>query len=540
MRRSWLAAFFVPIVILLAPAVQAGEKPADTPSVVVRVKSLDALLKNLQLVVKLVGQEDAAQQIEGLVKSKIGKKGLEGVDPARPFGVYLRFGKQIDDIKGAILIPIVDEKTFLTLLDNVGVAYTKDKDGIYTHKTNQNVDLFFRFAHKYLHVTAVSTDSIQVKNLPDPAKALAVGGDATIALVARVDQVPDAAKLIALEKLKDAVQAAQKQAQPGETKVQEAFRVALLSDFHKLGVNIIRDAAELRFDLDISDKTKEMNVSFNVTGKPGSDLAKTIKNIGDLRSPLAGIGKTDLAFQGAVHFTLPDPLNQAFVKVIDEARDGALKGIQDDAKKAQAKTLLDALMPTAKAGEFQVVAVVLGPKQDRYTFLGALKLTDGDKLGKTIHELLKDALKNIPEDQRDKIKLDFDSVGAVKIHRFEVPKDPKIDKIIEEVAGDNQLYLAFRDDALFLALGKDSLATLKTALAKKDSAASQPLLFDFDVARMARLMAQSQEQKDLAAKLFAKGDNGRVRLTITGGASLSARLEMRLNVLEFLVKLKGE
>jgi hypothetical protein len=55
---------------------------------------------------------------------------------------------------------------------------------------------------------------------------------------------------------------------------------------------------------------------------------------------------------------------------------------------------------------------------------------------------------------------------------------------------------------------------------------------------MAALMAKTQEQKDLAAKLFAKGENGRVRLTVNGGDSLQARLQLRLNVLEFLVKLK--
>src|SRR6266480_3807260 len=134
MRRTWVAAFCVPLFCLLAPSVNAGDKTADMPTVVVRVKSLDALLQNLQLVVELVGQKDAAQQIEGLVKSKIGKKGLEGVDPSRPFGVYARFGKELDDIRGAILIPMVDDKSFLTLLDNVGVTYKKDADGIYTHK----------------------------------------------------------------------------------------------------------------------------------------------------------------------------------------------------------------------------------------------------------------------------------------------------------------------------------------------------------------------------------------------------------------------
>ena len=548
MRRTWLTAFFLPFVILLAPSLRAGEKPGETPSVVVRVKSLNALLQNLNLVVKLVGQEEAANQIEALVKSRIGKKGLEGIDPARPFGVYVRFGKAIDEINGAILIPIVDDKTFLAWLENLGVIYTKDKDGIYTHKTDKNVDLYFRFAHQYLYITSVNTESIQIKNLPDPAKALAISGDATISLVARIDQIPNDARLFALAQLDEVIETAKKQGKqrgkkgedPLATKVREETTIGLMNAFHTLVKSLIGEGAEVRLDLDVNDKTKEMNVNFNVTGKPDTDLAKTIKTLGELKSPLAGLVKKDVAFQGGVHFVLPEALNKAFVTLINEVKVDALKGIQDDTKKAQAQMLFDALMPTAKAGEFQIVAAVLGPKAERYTFLGALKLKDGDKLGKTVHDLLKEALKDIPEAQRDKMRLDFDRVGAIQIHRFEVPKDPKLDKILTDVAGDNHLYLAFRDDALLVALGTESLATLKAALANKESTVSQPLVFDFDVARMAALMAKTPEQKDLATKLFAKGENGRVRLTVNGGTSLQAHLQLRLNVLEFLVKLKKE
>ena len=434
MRRTWIAV--LPLFVVFAPTVNAGGKTEDAPTVVVRVKSLDALLQNLNLVVRLVGQEDAAQQIEGLIKSKIGKNGLEGIDPDRPFGAYVRYGKNIDDVAGAILVPILDEKTFLTLLDNLGVAYVKDRDGIYTHKA-KNVDVYFRFANKYLYITALNTASIQAKTLPDPAKTLAGAGESAIAVVARVDQVPKDTKDMAQGQFDKFIDAAKKKSAPGETKVQEEFRLAVLNDFHKFGTSVIAEAKEVRFDLDVNPKTKELAVSFNVVGKPGSDLAKSIKSLGDLKSPLAAIGKQDAAFQGAVHFALPDPLKKAFANVIDEVRTNALKSIQDDAKKAQAKALLDAMTPTAQAGEFQAVAAIVGPKDKHYTFLGAVKLKDGDKLGKTVRDLIADALQGLPEAEKAKFKLDADTVGGVAIHRFEVPKDPNFDKFIADVAGDN-------------------------------------------------------------------------------------------------------
>jgi len=41
-----------------------------------------------------------------------------------------------------------------------------------------------------------------------------------------------------------------------------------------------------------------------------------------------------------------------------------------------------------------------------------------------------------------------------------VPKDARSTPSLTDVAGANQLYIAFRDDALFIAIGKESLATL--------------------------------------------------------------------------------
>src|SRR3712207_7625953 len=47
----------------------------------VRVKSLEAVLQNVKLLVGLAGREEATKQIEGLLRAKLGSKGLEGIDP---------------------------------------------------------------------------------------------------------------------------------------------------------------------------------------------------------------------------------------------------------------------------------------------------------------------------------------------------------------------------------------------------------------------------------------------------------------------------
>src|SRR5581483_1464986 len=115
MRRRWLGSLAV-LLFLLPPAPARAQEP---PAIVVRVRSLDSVLQNARQLVTLTGEEAAARQIEGLLKAKVGTKGIEGIDPARPLGAYVRFGKDIEDISGAVLVPIADEKAFLDLLERL-------------------------------------------------------------------------------------------------------------------------------------------------------------------------------------------------------------------------------------------------------------------------------------------------------------------------------------------------------------------------------------------------------------------------------------
>lgn len=533
MRRLFVAA--LPFLFLFTPALHAGDKPADTPTVIVRVKSVNALLQNLGLVVKLVGQENSAQQIEAVIKSKVGKKGIEGIDPTRPLGAYLRYGKEIGDVQGAILIPIADQASFLTLIDNLGLK-VKEDNGIYTHRTAQNVDLYFRFANQYLYLTGASAESLKRKVLPDPAKLLAVSGDATLSILARIDQIPDATKIIALIKVQEAIDAAKKEDLPNETKVQKEFRQTLLDDLNKMTQATISQSAEVRFDLEVFEKTREITAHLRVAGKPNSDLTRAIAALGAFKSQISSIQGQDVAFNGTIHAALPESLKSAFARVIDEAADESLKGIQQAEKKKQAEALFKAIMPSVKAGEYHVQGAVLGPKEERYTFLGAIQLKGGNLLGTQVQALIVDALKQIPEAERDKVKLDFDAVGAVKIHRFEVPKNAQLDPLIEEVIRDKYLYLAFRDDALFLALGKDALPTLKGMLAKSDAAPSPPLRMDVNVARLAKWLARTPNQRAQADKLISSGEDSRIQVQVEGGADLRVQVRLHFQALEFLLK----
>src|SRR5689334_19456507 len=130
----------LPCVVLLGlvglpgTARPADVKKAVTPGVLVRVQSLDDLMNNFRYLATLVGREEEAKQLEGMLKAKAGgPKGLAGINAKRPMAYYALFGDGGIETASAVgLIPIADEKAFLGLIENIGAKAEKGDDGVYT------------------------------------------------------------------------------------------------------------------------------------------------------------------------------------------------------------------------------------------------------------------------------------------------------------------------------------------------------------------------------------------------------------------------
>jgi hypothetical protein len=539
MRRIWTCGFLLLALPMLTPSARAGDK-TDEPTVVIRVKSLDTVLQNLKLLATLLGREQAAQDIQALIKAKVGAQGLQGVDLDRPVGAYVRFGKELEDLAGALLIPVADQAAFLTLLENFGLNPSKGKDGIYTLQTKQNIDLYLRFAKKYAYVSGINTENLSDKNLLDPAKVLAGADDSVISATVRLDQVPDAAKLLVMASLEQSLQAEEDKAPPGESAVQKQLRTAITRQFSRTVSDTLKDGQRVQVDISLAKDKKDLALRLSLTGRAGTELAKTIADAGKSKSPFAGLMTQNAAFRGSIDAHLPPAIHKAFVQAIQDAAQKGLGDISSEAKRKEAQKLFDALMPTVKSGQLDAFFGMSGPVNNHYTLLAAIKVENGAELGAVVHDLLASERKSLSPAEQQKIQLDVDSVGAVKIHKLELPRDVKTGKFLDDLPGDSNLYVAFRKDAILLALGQKSLGTLKEAIAA-DQPGTVPLLqFDFNVARMASSLAQTAEQKALAAKLFTAGKDGKIQVTVDGGDALTVRLHVALDVLEFFAKMKGK
>jgi hypothetical protein len=524
MYRRWLSGMLM-VLAATASVVRAGDGKAAPPTIVVRVRSLEAVIDNVKRIVSLAGRENQATQIEELIKTKIGPNGIEGIDLKRPFGGYAEISPDIG-ASGAFMLPIADEKTFLSFLDNLPLEITKDKTGLYTVKTPGPVPVLFRFAHKYMYVSALNPQALDPKNLIPPDKVFT--GEQKEALTARVrlDQVPDPFKQIATIQFENVLAKVRDREQPGLTEKVRALSKETLKQIAEDFKSVLDDGAEITLSVDIDKDAGELSVNAALAGKSGSKLARKIADLGQSTSLFAGLAGPNTAVQMLVHFVPAEALRKAFAAVIEEGKAKAL-AIPDEAKRKDAERLIKALTPTLESADIDAAFTLNRPeKAQHYNVIAAVKLTQGDDLAKTLQELVSSHLKDIPENQRDKIKLDADSAGSVKIHRLDV--QDSYDKNARAVFGANPLYLAFRNDALFLAAGEDALGALKKAIGAA-AAPAPPLQLNVSVARLAKLLTIAGGPN----VSFPGTDPGNVMLSIEGGSSLRLRLRTQLSVVQF-------
>src|SRR5579872_1231704 len=148
------------LVLAVVPARADDPKPI-VPGVVVRVKPIEALVDDARYLAELADKADDFKMYEGIYKSMLKDKSLEGIDITKPLGVYGEIGPNGIDSRFVVLVPVADEGTFIDFVKSKGLAPEKAEDGSY------KVDIpnsplgaaYFRFANKYAYVTVGEKDN---------------------------------------------------------------------------------------------------------------------------------------------------------------------------------------------------------------------------------------------------------------------------------------------------------------------------------------------------------------------------------------------
>ncbi len=533
MRTRWFLFLAVCGLVAMPTPARPAEDKVQAPTVIVRLRSIDGLISDFQYLATLAGKAEEAKQIDGFLQSWRSEKGLQGIDPKRPLGLYGTVNPGLMDSTAVVLVPIADEKTLLGFLENFAVKAKKGDDDIYTiSRDNLPVPIYARFANQYAYITAQDKAALAKEKLLDPTQVLPADHTGTVSALIRLDQLPDTLKQIVLGQMELRLAEVQDD-KKGESEAQHKVKVATMQQFGRNASLLLREGREITVRIDIDRQAQVLSTEFSVNGKPKSKLASHIAELGGNQSLFGALARPNSAASLLLHATLPAEFRQAFVTALEEEIRKGLENEKDKTKRAQATKLFNALEPTLKAGELDLGFDLRGPDANKlYSPVIGLKIQDGTAVEKTLRSIIKD----LPEAGRAKIQLDAESAGAVKIHRLDAGKDFEADA--RRILGENPLYVAFRNDAVLLAGGPNGLSVLKEALIAQPKSVP-PAQFAVSLARLApAIEGKHKEAVKAAQETFAKNKEAdKIWITVEGGEALKARFYMDAAVLKFIVSL---
>jgi hypothetical protein len=528
-------------LLLLAGAPALSRAADDRPALVVSFKSLDGLITDAKYVAELAGRSEEAAQFEKMFKNQFGgPKGLEGVDPKKPIGLYVRLSPDPSTPQASEIValaPISDEDAFVKLLKRQDALKVADKaaDGSYqVTAENSPVPFFFRFANHYVYVTGATKAGIAVDRIIAPDKLLPAQTTSLAAIVLHVDAIPQSYKEVALDGAVKSLADAKKQEQPGETPAQKAFRIAAIDAAGDLVKTVINDGGDLTASIDLDQKAGQLSAQVSFSAKPGSTLAQTIADLGGKKSLGASLIGPESAANFVFDVALPQALRKSLSDAVDEAVKKGLADAPDQAQREAAQAFIKAVLPTLKAGELDGGFDLRGPgKSGLYSLVMGLKVQQGGD----IEKVFRDALKTAPDNARKAIKLDVDKSGGVNIHQL-IPDKNQADENVKKIFGENpEIYFAFRDDAVLIAGGADGLDALKQALAVKPTTGAT-IQVESSIARIAPMMVQQNpDAPAIAKKVFTEGKKDKFRIALEGGKALTVKITMDAPVVTFSAQL---
>lgn len=530
-RRSLPLAALLALFTAAVPA-RAAEEEAS-PSIIVRLRSIDGLREDARYLVTLLGKGEEAKQVDEFIKSMMGQDGLKGIDVKKPLGFYGTVGPNGVDSTGVLMLPIADEKAFLSLLQKFDLKLEKPVAGLYSFAVpNSQETVYFRFANDYVYATIREKTAVAKEKLLEPASVLPTNITSAASVTVRFDKIPNEIKQLFLQQMALKIADAKNAKLPDETDAQQTFRAAILDDFSKRTKQLLSEGSGLTLRFNIDRKTEEVTVDASLTGKAQSKLAEDIADLGKSKSLFAGAIGTDSALSFLLHVGLPAELRKAMDPVIDEGMKAALEKEKDEAKRALAEKFLAALAPTLKMGEVDTLVNLTGPTKDgKYAMVFGFKIADGVALEKSFRGLVKE----LKPQEQEKIKFDVEKVGNINIHMLDVKKE--LDAKATKLFGENQVYMAFRNDAWFLAGGAGGLELLKQTLGAKAKEGPQ-FSFDMSVKRLAPALEASNPMAGKIIEDVFKGEGtDKIHVAVEGGKSLRAHFTIKTSVVKFFADL---
>ena len=468
MRKTFLSSLIVGLML------SAGHLPAaETPVAIVSISGVENVLKDVNTLANIAGLGAEAMQFTmiGGVQAQ-----AMGLDTKKPWGAVMYLGEGAP--KGMLFVPITDLQKLLTMAKGFNLPIQDNGDGTYSLTGPAGNSVVLKEQKGWLFV-AQSADNLA--NLPDDPTTLLGGLDKqyTIAIRANLQSIPAPLRDQFIALIKSGAQGGLRRL-PGEEETQFLVRQKMVeAQIQQLGT-MINETDQFTLGWGVDGAGKKTTLDFNLTAVAGSNLAKQFAKAKDLKSDFTGF----LNAQAAGNFHLVSKIEPPDVEQLTQGlasmRERAMKGVDNDTNipndegKKVVKEIVNQLFDVAKAtiesGKLDGGAV-LNLSAKNLTFAAGAYVADGAGIESALKKLVEIA-KNEP---------DFPGVNFnVATHqgvRFHTTSLPNPDPQAKQVFGDKiDVALGVGDKSVYLAVGKDTLQTLKDIIDKSASGSSKAVL----------------------------------------------------------------
>jgi hypothetical protein len=501
------------------------------------LSSYDRINGDLEVIGKAIGNPALPKSLEGFINATTQQKGLVGLDKTRPWGAA--FVGTSQDYPAYFFLPVTDLKGLLDALQALTNGPVKPgADGVYELALPART-LFAKQKGKWVFV-AFSPEGL--KTTPDDPLPLLADLPKKYSVGAKLiaGNIPPALRAMVLDRLKLGAAAVKAQGDEG---------LSLDKGWGSISAALskaIDDLDEVALGLAVDATAQKSYLELTVLAKDGTKLAKQFADNADLKTnyaafhlpgaavALSWVKKTDAD-------TIADSL--ARLKTLRERLPAQLEKQGVPELKQAVDELLDVAEDTVKSGRSDgAVSVVLDAKAA--SLVGAISIVGGDKLDKALHDLAAVAKTKDPEVAKS-IKLDADKKAAVRFHVVSVPipaDSENRDKIVQAVGDTLDVAIGVAGETLYVAAGRDALATLKKTIDKSVADGPKPAVpFSFSLAMgaVARFVAevgdaQSRPAGMMFSALLAQKDQVNVVTTVIP-RGIQARLELEDGVLKAVV-----
>ncbi|MBJ7304082.1 MAG: hypothetical protein JHD26_06520 [Gemmataceae bacterium] len=510
-----------------------AQAPKPTPGVVFRMQPINRLVENAFFLAEAVGMKEQAKMIEGSLKGLTGPKGIEGIDPEKPIGLYGNIGPNLIDSEVVGLIPIADEKTFVEMLGKLNLQAKKGENGNYVMNIpNSPFPMFFKFKDGYMCATIRDEKGIDDKKLLSPKELLSVEKTGVMSISLNLSGLPEDLIKNIVPQIELQIAEAKQKKIPGETPAVQKLRNDVSEMLLQFIVQVFTQGDDLTMKVDMDRKAGDIGLGVSFKGKNGSELAKTIAGMGAGKSMGAGMISKDSVLHMNMNSVIPATARKDFIKVFQEGINKSIEDEKDASKKGAMEKMAKALAPTLELGTMDAVMEVRKTSNGKFAFLTAMKIAEGKK----IEEVIKLLYKDLPDSEKKKLSLDFAKAGYTNVHKVDILVQPADVKNFGSEPG----YLAISSDVILFAGGEKSLSLVNEALS---SSAKPSPIFEFEIAfnKAAGLLTKEfADAVEVAEKIFKENPNSdKLKLTLEGGKELSLKMSMKSTVLTFFKAADG-